>query len=108
MILIIGNAIALIASLLKVCSGIVKSKKKILCFEMAKCGLAVISNIVLGGLTGAIINAVGCIRSVLCYKEKLGIKEKIVITIISITLCLKFNNIGIIGLLPLLSTTIYT
>lgn len=105
--MIIGNIIALIASLLMVYSGILKEKKKILYIQTVQIGLSVISNIVLGGITGAIINAISMIRNIICYKEKLGFKERILITILSITLSLKFNNLGIIGFLPVVSTITY-
>ena len=53
-----------------------KTKEKILYFQTVQIGLSVISNIILGGITGAIINALSLIRNILCYKDKLGLKEK--------------------------------
>ena len=47
------------------------------------------------------------IRNILCYKNKLGLKEKIIITILAIILTFKFNNLGYIVLLPLISTVSY-
>lgn len=105
--IIIGNIIALIASILMVYSGMLKQKKKILYFQTVQIGMSVVSNIILGGITGAIINALSMIRNILCYKNKLGLKEKIVITILAIILTFKFNNLGYICLLPLISTISY-
>ena len=105
--IIIGNIIALIASILMVYSGMLKQKKKILYFQTVQIGMSVISNIILGGITGAIINTLSMIRNILCYKDKLGLKEKIVITILAVILTIKFNNLGYIGLLPLISTIVY-
>lgn len=105
--IIIGNIIALIASLLMVYSGIIKQKKKILYIQTIQIGLSVVSNIVLGGIVGAIINALSCIRNILCYKDKLGLKEKIIITILATSLSIVFNNLGVIGILPLISTIVY-
>lgn len=105
--IVIGNIIALIASILMVYSGTLKQKKRILYFQTVQIGMSVISNIILGGITGAIINALSMIRNILCYKDKLGLKEKIVITILAIILTFKFNNLGYIGLLPLISTITY-
>ena len=105
--IIIGNIIALIASILMVYSGMLKQKKKILHFQTVQIGMFVVSNIILGGITGAIINVLSMIRNILCYKDKLGLKEKIVITILATILTLKFNNLGYIGLLPLISTVSY-
>lgn len=106
--LIIGNIIALVASIIMVYSGILKNKKKILYFQTIQIGLSVISNIVLGGISGAIINAINLIRNILCYKEKLETKEKIIITLLATILICKFNNLGILGLLPLISAITYT
>ena len=84
-----------------------KKKKKILYVQTVQIGLSVVSNIVLGGITGAIINAISMIRNIICYKEKLGTREKIIITILAVVLSLIFNNLGIIGILPVISTVTY-
>ena len=102
-----GNIIALIVSILMVYSGMLKQKKKILYFQTVQIEMSVISNIILGWITGAIINALSLIRNILCYKDKLGLNEKIVTTILATILTLKFNNLGYIGLLPLISTVTY-
>lgn len=104
---IIGNVVALIGSVLMVYSGFIKEKKKILYVQTLQIGLFVISNFVLGGITGGIINILCCIRNILSYKDKLGLKEKIIITILSVALTVPFNNLGIIGLLPMVSTVLY-
>lgn len=106
--ILIGNIIALVASLIMVYTGILKNKKKIIYLQTVQIGLSVISNIVLGGISGAIINGISCIRNVLCYKGMLTTMFKILIVIISIILTLLFNNLGIIGLLPLISIVVYT
>ena len=105
--IIIGNIVALIASLIMVYSGLVKQKKKIIYTQTIQIGLYVVSNLILGGITGAIINVLSFVRNVLCYKDKLGKKEKIIITILAIVLSLAFNNLGIIGILPLISSILY-
>ena len=105
--IIIGNIIALIASIIMVYSGYLKQKKKILYAQTIQIGLSVLSNIVLGGITGAIINAISCVRNILCYKEKLNNKSKIILITLATILSLCFNNLGTIGLLPLISTITY-
>ena len=107
MTLIIGNIIALIGSLLMVYSGIIKDKKKILFVQSIQILLFIISNLVLGGITGAIINLIGFIRNLLCYYDKYNNLEKIIITIASIILTIVFNNLGIIGYLPLIAIVAY-
>ena len=105
--IIIGNIIALIASIIMVYSGFLKQKKTILYTQTIQIGLSVLSNIVLGGITGAIINALSCVRNILCYKDKLDLKAKIILIFLATTLSLMLNNLGVIGLLPVISTITY-
>lgn len=105
--MIIGNIIAFIASIIMVYTGYIKEKKKILYVQAIQIGLFVVSNIILGGITGAIINAISCVRNILCYKEKLNTLSKTILIIVSVVLSLKFNDLGFIGLFPLISSIIY-
>ena len=106
--IVIGNIVALVASLLMVYTGIIKRKEKIVLIQTIQIGLSVLSNIILGGITGAIINAISCVRNILCYKEKLGTTAKVLIIVSSVVLSLLFNNLGIIGILPIISAVVYT
>lgn len=105
--IIIGNIVALIASIIMIYSGYLKQKKKILYAQTIQIGLSVLSNIILGGITGAIINAISCVRNILCYKEKLNNISKFILILLATILSLCFNNLGIIGFLPLISTIAY-
>jgi len=106
--IIIGNLLALVASSLMIYSGILKKKDEIIYIHSVEKALSVISNIVLGGITGAITSAIGLVRNLLCYKDKLKIKEKIIIITVTLFFSLKYNNLGIIGLLPIFATVLYT
>lgn len=105
--IIIGNIIALVASIFMVISGITKSKKKILFYQTIEVGLEVIAYIFLNTMSGVIINAINLVRNFLGYKNKLNIVAKIIISILSIVLVLYFNNDGLIGLLPLICIIIW-
>ena len=105
--IIIGNIIALVASLVMVYSGILRQKKKILYAQTIQIVLFVLSNFLLGGITGAIINIFSCIRNVLCYKDRLNLKAKIILITLSVIISIMFNNLGVAGLLPVISTVTY-
>ena len=105
--IIIGNLIAFIASLMMVYTGLLKRKKDILYIQTIQIILSVISNVILGGIVGALVNFTSAIRNILCYYNKLNIVAKIIISIIVIFLSLYFNNLAFIGLLPLISTISY-
>ena len=103
----IGNVVALIASIIMVYTGYIKNKNRIIFVQTIQIILMVISNLILGGLTCAIRNIVGCIRNILCYKDKLNKVAKIILIVVAIILSFSFNNLGILGLLPLISTVTY-
>ena len=107
MALIIGNIIALIGSILMVYVGVIKDKKGILFVQSLQIALLAISNLVLNGISGFIINTINFIRNIICYKEALSLKVKILLSIISIVLTIYYNNFGLIGYLPLISGLIY-
>ena len=106
--IIIGNIVALIASLLMVYSGIAKKKKDILIIQNFQMGLLALSNLILGGITGCIINIIGVIRNTLCYYNKFNLLAKIILIIASGVLTIAFNNLGIIGYLPFIAIAVYT
>ena len=105
--IIFGNILALIASLLMVVTGLLNEKKKILLVQSIQLMFFVFSNLVLKGFSGAIVNFISLIRNILGYKDKLHLKEKIIITVLSISLGIYFNNLGFVGLLPIISTVVY-
>lgn len=106
--LLIGNIIAFIGSLLMVAASYAKNKKNIILTQAVQISLLAISNIILGGITGAIINAASALRNILCYKNKLTKFNIFLISTVVTILSLTFNNLSLIGLLPLISTLVYT
>ena len=107
MLLIIGNIIALISSIIMVYTGIIKEKKKLIYVQSIQILLFAISNLVLNGITGFIINILNFVRNILCYKDKLGLIEKIILTVLALVLTILFNNKSIIGYIPFISATTY-
>jgi hypothetical protein len=107
MSLIIGNIFALIASLLMVYTGLIKKKKKILLVQSLETLSFVVSNIILGGISGIIINSMNLINLFLCYNNKLKYIPKLLMSLTAIVLVFLFNNHGIIGLFPLVALITY-
>lgn len=106
--IIIGNLISFVAASLMIYSGILKKKEEIIYVQSVEKALLVMSNIILNGITGAITNAIGFVRNLLCYKGKLKTKEKIIIIVATLVFSLKYNNLGNVGLLPMFGIIIYT
>ena len=76
--LISGNIVALIASILMVVSGSLKDRKKIIYVQTLQIIAFTISDLILGGYTGAIINVISLIRNNLVYVDKLTTMPKII------------------------------
>lgn len=104
---IIGNVIATIAAMFMIYAGVLKEKKKILYVQTIQIILLVMSNFVLGGIVGGIVNILCVVRNILAYNEKLGLKEKVILSVLSVGISLYFNDRGFLGLLPMFSTTLY-
>lgn len=107
MSILIANIISLIASVLTIPAGLFKKKKSIIFIQIIQIGLYALSNLVIGSITGFIVNILGCYRNILTYKNKLTKKAITIIIVITTILSLIFNNLSIIGLLPLVSSIIY-
>lgn len=106
-IFIIGNILGFAAAGIMVLSGFIRKKKIIILAQMTQCFIAAISNILLGGITGAINNIMTCIRNFIYYRWGLTKTMKVVLIIISAVLSLSFNTQGIVGILPLIACSIF-
>lgn len=104
---IIGNIISLVASIIMIISGYVKSRQKTLYWQTIQVGLSTIACFVLGAISGGIVNLLSIPRNILAYKDKLLFQIKLIIWLTTISLSIYFNTNGIIGYFPLISTTTY-
>jgi hypothetical protein len=105
--LLIGNAIMLIASLIMVGLGLIREKKKIILFQTFQIILMAIGSIFLCSVPGAVINLFACVRNMLAYHDKLNKNNKLILIILSVGFSLAFNNLGIWGLFPIISSILY-
>lgn len=107
MTLIIGNVIGLIGSIAMVIGGNIKDKSKALTAQTMQLLFLSISNLVLGSIPGFIINLISVIRNILSNCNKLNKIAITIIILLSTILTIKYNNLEIIGYLPLINNTIF-
>ena len=105
--ILIGNIIGFVGALSMVLVGLQNKKKNILYAQNLQMVLLAISNLVLGGFTGALVNIVGIFRNCLCIKKKLTPVWIEFITMITILLSILCNTNGIVGYLPCIATLIF-
>ena len=104
---LVANVIGLIGSILMVVMGLLKRKKDVLIAQNAQLVLLGISNCMMGGYIGSIVNAIALFRNILCSKGKLNMFWIIIIMIVTITIGVIFNTEGPIGYLPIIATLIF-
>lgn len=107
-LLIVGNIVALIGSVVMVIASYVKESKKTIFLQTIQMLLFVLSNLVLKGIPGVVINLLSCVRNILAYKGLLSKMTIASLLLIIIGCTVLFNNLGIIGYVPLVGTIIFT
>jgi len=90
-----------------VASGIATSKKGILRLQNMEIVLFIISDLLVFGYSGAIMNFVSLIRNILVEKGVYNKLSALIIIIISTILVLLFDHMGIVGFLPLAAMYLY-
>lgn len=106
--LLAANLISLAAMIIMCLCGLIKKKHQFVLVQMVYTFLMAVANVVLGAMTGAIVDLVGIVRNGLAYKDRLKGPFPYLLAAISVVLCLLFNQHGLLGILPLFSTVPYT
>ena len=107
MTVVIANLIEFVAALIQTGSGAIKKKSRILLVQILQLMLQAVSMALQGGMTGAVSNILSCYRNYLCYKEKLTLAWKIILTAVSVVMTLLLNDQGILGFIPVAVCTVY-
>lgn len=106
--ILIGNIITFIGALVMVGIGFIKKRDNIIIAQCMQFSIMGIGNLILGGMTGFITNIVSIVRNLFCLKWPFTAPVKIVFILVQLAISLCFNKMGLIGLLPIISTSIFT
>lgn len=106
--LLIGNLLSFGTVLCLAFSATVHSKKALIGWQVIGAVFCILSNIVLMAYPSAATTAVSLIRNILSYKNKLTKRITILLTFLCVVFGLIFNNLGWIGLFPILAVASYT
>lgn len=107
-LIIAGNSIMLIASIIMVTLGFAKTKKQVVIWQSIQIALMAIATICFGSIPGTIANGIGITRNLLSYNNKLNRVAQIILCVIATLSTVIFNNIGWLGIFPWAATIIYT
>lgn len=106
--LIVGNILSFIGVVFLALSSVVADKKRTIFYQIFDCFFATVSNIVLGGFSGAMVCLAALIRNALVYFDK---NNRLLMVIIAIAMTIGgalVNQHGIIGWLPIIASIQYT
>ena len=106
--IVLGNVIAFFGSGLMVLSGFVTKKKAFLMVQNVMFAILATANLVLGGVTGCIVNLVSIVRNVLSVRVRFTWAWKAVFIALQVALSVSTNTQGLLGWLPIMSGIIFT
>ena len=101
--IILGNVISLVGAAIAVIIGLTKDRKKMVLFQSFQAGVMAVSNFVLGGISGVIINITTFVRNIICYNSKFTKPLKILFIAAQIVLTYCFGVKGILMWLPVIA-----
>lgn len=107
-IILLGNMVSFVGAVLMIAIGLIKTKENILKAQCVQFAVMGTSNLILGGVSGALANAVGVARNLVCLKRDYTLGLKLFFVALQAGMTLYVNKMGLIGLLPVLSTVLYT
>lgn len=107
-IIIIGNIVSFTGALFMVATGFIKERKKILVTQNFQYAIMGLGNLILGGVSGFISNLLGIIRNLFCLKHELPLWAGIAFVALQAVLTLTTNNVGFIGMMPVIAALIFT
>lgn len=106
--LILGNLFGLLCGIFCTASTFGKDNKQMMKLQCLDCSCGIIACIILRGYSGAIVQSVCLVRNMLVYKEKCSKLVQVILLTIIFILGIMFNNMGILGLLPIIASMEYT
>ena len=107
-IILLGNALSFIASVIMILMGFIKKKDR---FLLAQCGMNaffIAGNLFLGGISGAIANAVTMTRNIVCLKWNLNRTLKLFFIALQIGLVLLSGTDSLVMWLPIIGNCVFT
>ena len=105
---LIANIISFIGCLLMVAIGLIKERRKILLTQCVMWTILTVSNLMLGGVTGAVSNIVSIVRNLYSLKRPLTLPVKIGFITVQAAITAFTNELGLIGWLPTLAAATFT
>ena len=103
--ILIGNLISLLAGIFIMISLVVNDDKKAYTFQFLNTSTLVIASFFFNSIVGAVVLAIASLRLLLVIKDKFTMRWAVITLVLSIAIGLAVNELGIIGLIPIVAVT---
>lgn len=107
-IVLLGNALSFVGSVIMILMGFIKKKNRFLLAQSGMNAFFIAGNLCLGGISGAIANAVTMTRNIVCLKWNLNRALKIFFIALQIGLILLTGTDSLIMWLPIIGNCVFT
>ena len=107
-LLLIGNALCLIGSVIMTLMGFIKKKNRFLLAQSGMNVFFITGNLCLGGISGAVANTVTLVRNLVCLRRPMTTGLKLLFIGLQIALTAAFGSTGFIPWLPVLANCLFT
>lgn len=105
---IIGNVFSLFSAICIMVSASQKNKKDFMLYQVGDTLFGSFACIMLSAYAALVISIICLIRNILSYKNKLTQNYTMILTILGIITGLCVNNLGMVGLLPIIASASFT
>lgn len=106
--IVLGNGVFFLGAVILISLGLIRTKRMILIAQIAQEGLMGIGMLILGGISGFIVDMVAMTRNIVCIRWKYTLKWKLIFIAAQVGLYAAFGVEGFYGWLPVLAMCLFT
>lgn len=102
------DGIAIFGVMFLALSSFCRNKKQMVMVQMASSGINGVANFLVGSFAAVLVNMMSLMRNFLVVKKKMTAEMIFMICVVSVLIGVAVNQIGVVGLLPMIGGTLYS
>ena len=106
--IVLGNGVFFLGAVILVSLGLIRTKRNILIAQIAQEAFMGTGMLILGGISGFIVDMVAIVRNVVCIRWKYTLKWKLIFIASQVGLYAALGAEGLYGWLPVMAMCLFT
>ena len=106
--IVLGNGVFFLGAVILVSLGLIRTKRNILIAQIAQEAFMGTGMLILGGISGFIVDMVAIVRNVVCIRWKYTLKWKLIFIAAQVGLYAVLGAEGLYGWLPVMAMCLFT